>query len=380
MKMYKILLLLFSVSNIVQAQENPNRSFNIVADVQQVRGAQKFYIYYTDKTGKNKTDSAKIENGKVSYTGMIEEPTVATIRLTIDEKNALKPVFGKRNMLALFLAPGSYVITAKDWLSDATISGSVLQTEYMNYKEQLYTLYKKMEPLNLGKRKLENKGDFESLRIVEKKLDSLAQVEEKYMSAFVRSHPSSPVALIALTEYTRSPVVIRSFKEYFELLDPQLQQTSMGQKLKEKLQLQTFLTIGTQAPNFSQPDTSGQVVQLKDFRGKYIFVDFWASWCGPCRLEIPFIKKAFARFQQKNFQILSVSIDSSREKWLKAIKEDSIGIWPQVGDMLGNKNAASNLYKIRVIPQNLLIDPNGKIIAKNLYGLDLERILEKTLN
>ncbi|WP_316795045.1 TlpA disulfide reductase family protein [Pedobacter agri] len=378
--MYKFIIILLLSTKIIYAQEQVKRPFKIIGDVQQITGLKKVYIYYSDKKRGYITDSATLEDGKFNYSGIIGEPTLATLRLIMDEKIALKPIIGKRNMLTIFLEPAEYKIVAKDWLSEATITGSTLQIEYMDYQSKLYSIYKKMEPYNLGKRKLEANNDINGLKITKQKLDSLAKVEEEYMSKFVASHPNSPVSLIALTEYTRSPVFTPPFKKYFDLLNPALQRTTMGQNLKEKLDLQSFLTIGSEAPNFLQPDTSGKVIQLKNYRGKYVFVDFWASWCGPCRLEIPFIKKVYQRYPQRDFQILSVSIDSSREKWLKAIAEDGTGLWPQLGDMQGNKNSASTLYKIKVIPQNLLIDPEGKIIAKNLYGLELETALGELLN
>lgn len=136
--------------------------------------------------------------------------------------------------------------------------------------------------------------------------------------------------------------------------------------------------VGKPAPEFTLPDVNGRPVALSSFKGKYVLVDFWASWCRPCRMENPNVVAAFNRFKDKNFTVLGVSLDQDKEPWLKAIKDDKLG-WPQLSDLKFWGSPVVALYGIEGIPFNVLLDPEGKIIAEGLRGADLEGKLTQLL-
>jgi peroxiredoxin len=152
-----------------------------------------------------------------------------------------------------------------------------------------------------------------------------------------------------------------------------IKQSPSGKMFAERLPKLKAVAIGAIAPVFDEPDTSGKKIDLSSFRGKYVLIDFWASWCGPCRHENPNVVKAYNRYKNQNFTIVGVSLDrpGNKDKWLKAIHMDGL-TWTQLSDLKFWDNKAAVLYGVRGIPQNFLLDPDGKIIAKNLRGEDLE--------
>jgi peroxiredoxin len=199
---------------------------------------------------------------------------------------------------------------------------------------------------------------------------------------FISTHPDSYVSLYTLFSY-------------MSLLDPQVLETTFN-GLSERLRnmedvkgitryiaISKRTAIGQPAINFTQNNTEGIPVSLSSLKGKYVLIDFWASWCGPCRKESPHLVKAYNKFKSRNFEIIAISLDDNKEKWLKAIKDDGLS-WIHVSDLKQSKNAVGNAvgmeYGIRHIPTNLLLNPNGIIIAKNLRGEALEKKLDEILD
>ena len=217
---------------------------------------------------------------------------------------------------------------------------------------------------------------------IEKRYSDEMNEVKKVMGNFVSKHPNSYISLIVLSELLGSDPEIETsvIISLYQNLSESIKKTDLGQKLGVHILSKNQTAIGAVAPDFTQKDPAGKSVKLSDFRGKYVLIDFWASWCAPCRQENPNVVKAYAQFKNKNFEILGVSLDNpnARTAWLNAIEKDKL-TWTQVSDLQGWKNQAAVLYGVESIPQNYLIDPNGVIIAKNLRGENLIRTLSNVL-
>jgi peroxiredoxin len=259
------------------------------------------------------------------------------------------------------------------------ITGSEAEDEFRSVSKRLAAIYAPSHALDsLFKLALDtdNKALKDSVEIA---VRAMNLQQKKYVKQFAREHPSSYVAAYEIHQAFGSNPDAKEIDSLYNRLDTAVRMSYYGAMVKDILDKARLTDIGQPAPDFTQYDTAGTAVTLSSFKGKYMLVDFWASWCGPCRRENPAVVKAWQRFHPKGFDVLGISLDNDKDKWLEAIKKDQLP-WTQVSDLHGWQNSVARLYGIRGIPMNYLLDKDGRIIAKNLRGEALEQKLTALLN
>jgi peroxiredoxin len=316
-------------------------------------------IYLVD--GPQVLDSATLKNGTFEIKGATNWPHSAALVLARQGKlgnNSMgQAYFQAPDRSYLFLEPGPIVVNSADSLTRARIAGGPLTADYQR-------LTAAGKPITDRFKTAGSQAQFEVLA------KEYAQIQR----AFIKANPNSWVSMEAIQQLgMMGPPPYAEVAPLYEAFSPELKNSGPGRFYGEMLQGLKATAIGAEAPNFTQATPDGKQVSLADYRGKYVLVDFWASWCGPCRQENPAVIKAYQAFKGRNFDILSVSLDNEdgRTKWLKAIQDDHL-TWTQVSDLHGWKNVAAQQYGVRSIPQNFLIDPAGKIVATNLRGEELQ--------
>lgn len=338
------------------------------------------YVYYA-ANGKRVTDSSVVTNNKYAFTVQLGEPTLATI--VAKDADAPKGTrTGKKDVLPAFLEPGTITIVSTDSFSNAKITGSKAQIEYEKIKAASKPYEAQMEVLSTKYSDQRKANDVEGAKKTETELDALDdKMRADVYGGYLTKNPTSIIGLYALQQYGGYELDADKVEPFFNKLSAEQQNSASGIAYKGRIETAKTLGIGKIAPEFSQNDTLGNTVALSSLRGKYLLVDFWASWCGPCRRENPNVVKAFNKFKDKGFTVLGISLDQpgAKDNWMKAIHDDGL-TWNHVSDLQFWNNAVAKQYGIQAIPQNLLLDPQGKIVAKNLHGEELEAKLATLLN
>lgn len=335
-------------------------TYSLQGEVIAIDGTEFFFTY---KIGGDKVQKTAISNAnKFSIKGRLPEAVICTlsnsankqIRIFVAENSAMK-VKGK-----------------VDQLFNAVVTNSTENDLYMRFKEQTYALvgdYRKMVKVAGGD--LKDKTSTAST-ILQQRQDSL-------LAAITKSNPNHVATAITISDLYMTRDDRIEVLKYFKLLSAGVQQSFYGKRIAGFLLAGKNIAIGNLAPDFALKNTAGKTIRLSDYKGSYVFVDFWASWCGPCRKENPTIVKCYESYGSDSLKFLGVSLDADATSWRTAIATDQLP-WPQLNDPESTNGLAAGLYGISALPFNFMIDPKGKIIALNLRGEALAEKIKSLLD
>lgn len=340
------------------------------------------YLYYPDQDGNRRTDSVLIKNNAYHFSGTVAGP--AMVYMGIKGKDGR---LSNENGYRFFLEPRNLQARQEgEYIKNSRVRGSETQDQYQPLVDQQERLDQQWQVVMDTLQNVNKRSNTEYQELKNWVLLPYVEQREGMEKSFFRAHPQSAVTAYLLRFYV-SKMKIDSLEKYYNALGSKLQASISGQELAKEIAKIKRGSPGSIATDFQATDINGKSLQLSAFKGKYVLLDFWASWCVPCRASNPHMKELYHRYHDKGLEIIGVSDDDfAPEKWKAAVTKDGVGIWHNVlrgydkslAPGAENPKDISGKFGIHVLPTKILIDPNGKIIGR-FTGTDDEVSLDAAL-
>jgi peroxiredoxin len=353
--MKKIVIIFAVAAILLSCTGKKGNQYNITGVVKGTK-AEMVYLQKMDSTGWVTMDSAAVKNGEFEFKGKVDSPD--RWNLTIKGKEMAFPFFLENSDIRL--------VVHADSTGLLEVTGSANQDLFRKFNENNDSIQKLINAMDPMYAKADSLKDTATMKKLDGQFSAYDKEMKKLIVDLAKNHPASPSGpwLIMRNSYRFELPELDSLLGVF---DTTLSHSFYYKAVAKRVDILKRVQIGQPAINFTMNDTIGKPVTLSSLKGNILLVDFWASWCGPCRAENPNVVKAYAGFHKKGFDVLGVSFDRKKEKWEKAIKDDKL-TWTHVSDLLYWGNAAGKLYGISSIPSNVLLDKDQKIIGRNLRG------------
>ena len=349
------------------AAEEMAQSFTIEGSIENADSTYVLLDFREDGEWIN-IDSSAIVDGKFSLSGTVANPEMAYLKFIRGDETEYITVFLENSAMTFSgdLADESSIEISGSASHDLHEQFSEKYDEYYEAYDSLYTLIEETED-----------GDLKDS--LNKLMEQVDDDSDAYLKEFVLANSASHVALYLTLRHMTYSTEYVDLEPVVAALSEQIGDSKYLDALNETLAKLKELAVGKVAPDFEQEDVNGNPIELASLRGKYVLVDFWASWCGPCRRENPNVVAMYNEFSDSGFEIIGVSLDKDKDKWVAAIQDDGL-TWQHVSDLKGWKNEVADTYNVRTIPNTYLLDKEGKIVAKNIRGDELKNKIRELLD
>ena len=370
----KIILLLSVVAVLISCNKAGKNEYIVTGNIKGIDNGKSVTLEVQDETGQLKTISTvKVENGKFTFKGSAKEPEMYLVQV--------EKVEGK---VPFILENGDIEMTInKDSVNITKVSGTYNNDELTGYKENGMKIQKKMMKFqkdNMSKmNEAQQKKDTVVINSLRKEYSKFQEEFVKQSEDYLKTHPKAFIsALIIEGMFNQMIPDVVKIKKYYTALDKSVQDTKHGKSIKTKLDLIAkpaaaagSVEVGSVAPDFTAPNPDGKPISLKESLGKVTIIDFWASWCNPCRAENPNNVALYALLHAKGLNIIGVSLDKDAAKWKEAIAKDKL-TWNQISNLKFWDEPIAVTYNVKSIPATFVLDATGKIVAKDLTGAALK--------
>lgn len=371
--MRKIAIVLIAALTVISCKKE---GYEITGTANGVDNGKNVYLEAQSETGPVALDTAVVENGKFKFDGKLKDGLeLAFVR--IETLNGSLPIILENGDIAIEFN--------KDTIQKSKIGGTKNNDKFQSYNDKSNVIFKKMmkfqEENQQKMMQAQQTQDTATASALMKEYNKFQEELNEQSKSFINSNPDAFISSLLLENFLmRNSITLDEAKKFYGKLDKSLLETKSGKNITKMMDAMNSANVGNTAPEFSAPSPDGKTISLKESLGKVTLIDFWASWCGPCRKENPNVVAMYNELHDKGFNIIGVSLDNpgGDQAWKDAIAKDGL-TWNQVSNLKGWKDPIAEQYNVKSIPATFLLDASGKIIAKDLRGEELKAKVKELL-
>jgi len=360
--MKKIVFIITSALLFVACNNLKDNEFLISGTANEIENGKKVYVEVQTETGVTAKDTGVVENGKFELKGIIESAELGFVR--IENENFSIPFILENGKIKMDIATDS--------IQNTKISGTKNNDKFQEFNNESFIVTKKRSKFEKNNVKrieeAKQKRDTATIKMIMKEYNSFQDEMNNVSKKFIKNNPDVLLSVLLLENFLmRQYLTPEEVKTHYDGLNSELKDSKYGKKIKSALDSMLVVGTGNAAPNFSGPSPDGKTISLKESLGKVTIIDFWASWCGPCRAENPNVVALYNEFHPQGLNIIGVSLDKDSAKWKEAITKDGL-TWPHVSNLKFWQEPIAKLYNVQSIPATFILDEKGNIVAKDLRG------------